>query len=293
MSILIDRTNRVIVQGITGREGSFHAKLMKDYGTQIVGGVTPGKGGAEAEGVPVFNTVKEAVSETNADTSIIFVPARFTMDAILEALDAGIRIIVTTAEEVPSHDMMRVCRYKKDGNWIIGPNTPGVISPGKCKVGFMPSFAYKKGSVGVISKSGSLSYEISYRLTKAGIGQSTVVGVGGDPVKGTTFAEVLPLFDKDPETKAVLLLGEIGGEDEERAADYIREKGKKPAVAFLVGRTAPAGKKMGHASAIISGGKGFFNSKVEAFKKAGVPVLEDPAMVPELIGDILLRENEK
>ena len=292
MSILINSSTRVIVQGITGREGSFHARLMKEYGTQVVGGVTPGKGGALIEGIPVFDTMREAVKETNGDTSIIFVPARFAMDAILEALDAGIRVIVCTPEGVPFHDMVCVCHYKNSDAIIIGPNTPGVISPGECKVGFMPSFAYMKGPVGVMSKSGSLSYELSYRLTKAGIGQSTVVGVGGDPVKGATFAEILPKFDEDPETQAVLLLGEIGGEDEERAADYIREKGKKPVVAFLVGKSAPAGKKMGHASAIISGKQGSFESKVEAFKKVGVLIAEDPAMVPELVGNILYGKGE-
>jgi succinyl-CoA synthetase alpha subunit len=287
MSILINSSTRVIVQGITGREGSFHTKLMKEYGTQIVGGVTPGKGGAKVEGVPVFDTMKEAVRETCGDTSIIFVPARFAAEAILEALDAGIRVIVCTPEGIPFHDMIQVCNSKNSDVTIVGPNTPGVISPGECKVGFMPSFAYTKGQVGVISKSGSLSYEISYRLTKAGIGQSTVVGVGGDPVKGSTFAEVLPLFDKDPQTAAVLLLGEVGGEDEEEAAKYIGEQGKKPVVAFLVGKSAPPGKKMGHASAIISGGKGSFQSKVEAFEDVGVRVIDDPALIPNLLGSIL------
>jgi len=253
MSILINENTRLIVQGITGKEGSYHASLMKKYGTKVVAGVTPGKGGQEIEGIPVFNSVYEAIKNTEADASILFVPPRFTKDGILEAIDGGIKLIVTIAEGVPVHDMLFAHYYARLNNCIlIGPNTPGIISPGKSKVGFMSDSIYKKGNIGVMSRSATLSYEIVNNLSNEGIGQSTVVGVGGDSIPGSSFIDLLPLFEEDSQTDLIIMVGEIGGSDEEIAAKYIKEHMKKPVVAFITGEAAPEGKVMGHAGAIIS-----------------------------------------
>jgi succinyl-CoA synthetase alpha subunit len=284
MSILIDERTRVIVQGITGREGAFHTAQMIAYGTQVVGGVTPGKGGARDEnGIPIFNTVKEAAQTTSANASIIFVPARFAPDAILEANAAGLGVIVAITEGIPTRDMIETVRIVKMGSArLIGPNCPGVISPGKCKMGIMPADTFMPGPIGLVSRSGTLTYEIVDELTRAGLGQSTCVGIGGDPILGTTFIDVLPLFEADLETKAVVMVGEIGGSDEERAAEYIKTM-KKPVVAFIGGRTAPPGKRMGHAGAIISGKTGTPQAKVEALQSAGVPVADTTHDIPALV----------
>ncbi len=280
MSILVDRKSRIVVQGITGGEGSFHTRQMMEYGTKVVAGVTPGKGGAAFDGVPVFNTVAEAVKETKANVSIIFVPPAFAADAMLEAADAGIALIVCITEGIPALDMVTVYHYlKRKGTRLIGPNCPGIISPGKCKVGIMPAPIHKKGNVGVISRSGTLTYEAVHQLTELGIGQSTCIGIGGDPVIGTTFVDALELFNDDPDTEAIVLIGEIGGSAEEEAAAYIRKRVKKPVVAFIAGQTAPPGRRMGHAGAIISGGKGTAADKVAALKKAKVHIAESPAVV--------------
>ncbi len=280
MSILVDRKSRVVVQGITGGEGSFHTRQMMEYGTKVVAGVTPGKGGATFDGVPVFNTVAEAVKETKANVSIIFVPPPFAADAILEAADAGIALIVCITEGIPARDMVTVYHYlKRKGARLIGPNCPGIISPGKCKVGIMPAPIHKKGNVGVISRSGTLTYEAVHQLTELGIGQSTCIGIGGDPVIGTTFVDALELFNNDPDTEAIVLIGEIGGSAEEEAAAFIRKYVKKPVVAFIAGQTAPPGRRMGHAGAIISGGKGTAADKVAALKKAKVHIAESPAVI--------------
>lgn len=284
MSILIDEQTRVIVQGITGRDGSFHTASMLEYGTKVVGGVTPGKAGQSVSGVPVFNTVKEAMAETAATCSIIFVPPKFATGALREAADAGMRNIVCITEGVPIMQMVENYHYlKTKGIRLIGPNCPGLISPGKSKVGIMPGRIHKAGSIGVISRSGTLTYEVVYNLTEAGLGQSTCVGVGGDPIIGTGYVDLLSLFENDGGTEAIVLIGEIGGEDEERAAEYIKSSMKKPVVAFISGRTAPPGKRMGHAGAIISGGKGTAEAKVKAFEAAGVPVADKPDDIPGLI----------
>jgi succinyl-CoA synthetase alpha subunit len=281
MSILIDENTRVIVQGITGRDGSFHTAAMLEYGTAVVGGVTPGKGGQKVGPVPVFNNVQEAVSETGATCSAVFVPARFAAAAIREAAGGGISLIVCITEGIPVLEMVDVHReLTARGVRLIGPNCPGIISPGKSKVGIMPGAIHRRGNVGVISRSGTLTYEIVHNLTSAGIGQSTCVGIGGDPVIGTDFVELLRTFEEDDQTEAVVLIGEIGGENEERAAAFIRESMSKRVVAFISGRTAPPGKRMGHAGAIISGGKGDAESKVRALEKAGVTVVDLPAQVP-------------
>ncbi len=274
MSILVNRDTRVVVQGITGREGAFHAQQMKEYGTRVVAGVTPGKGGAEQDGVPVFDTVAQAVQKTGADTSIIFVPAPFAADAMVEAADAGVKLVVCITDGVPTLDMVRVANYLKGkGVSFIGPNCPGLISPGECKVGIMPAQVYQEGPIGVISRSGTLTYETCDHITRAGSGVSTCIGVGGDPIIGIKFVDALKLFRDDPETKVVIIIGEIGGSDEETAAAYIKESGyPKPVVAFISGRSAPPGKRMGHAGAIISGGKGTPQAKMAAFADAGVPV---------------------
>ncbi len=288
MSILVDRETRVLVQGITGKTGTFFAQDMLNYGTRIVGGVTPGKGGIIHNGVPVFDSVSEAVQETSADASIIFVPAAFAKDSIIEAIDAGLRVIVYPGENIPVHDMMLIKRrLRESDSYFIGPNTPGIITPEESKIGFMPYFCYKRGNVGVTSRSGSLSYEIAYSLTRRGIGQSTAVGIGGDSVKGTEFVDVIGLFQKDPETKVIVLVGEIGGTDEERAAEIIIQEVSKPVVAFITGRSAPPDKKMGHASAIISEGRGTFESKIKALKGAGVAIANTPSEVPKLVEDAL------
>lgn len=273
MSILIDESTRVIVQGITGRDGSFHAGQMLEYGTQVVGGVTPGKGGQEVQGVPVFNSVKDAKAATGATASVIFVPARFASGAIQEACEAGVELIVAITEGVPVMDMIRIYHaVHAAGSRLIGPNCPGVISPGKSKIGIMPGHIHKQGNVGVISRSGTLTYEIVHSLTALGRGQSTCVGIGGDPIVGTNFRDLLPLFQEDPATDAVVLVGEIGGEEEEKTAEFISRHFSMPCFAYIVGHSAPEGKRMGHAGAIVSGGKGTAASKTDAFNAAGVPV---------------------
>ncbi len=274
MSILVNKDTRVVVSGITGREGAFHADKMKEYGTQVVAGVTPGKGGTEQDGVPVFNSLAEAVKATGANTSIIFVPAPFAADSIAEAADAGIGLVVCITDGIPTLDMVRVVNYiRPKGTRLIGPNCPGLISPGEAKVGIMPAEVYREGAIGVISRSGTLTYETCDHITNVGMGVSTCIGIGGDPIIGTRFIDALKLFRDDSETKVVILIGEIGGSDEEIAADYIKETNyPKPVVAFISGRSAPPGKRMGHAGAIISGGTGTPQAKVKAFEEAGVPV---------------------
>jgi succinyl-CoA synthetase alpha subunit len=288
MSILINSETKVLVQGITGHDGSFHAGSMLAYGTKIISGVTPGRGGQVINGIPVFNTVKEARDQTQPDCSIIFVPARFTTSAIREAADAGIPLIVCITEGIPVLEMLANYHYvREQGLRLIGPNCPGLITPVECKVGIMPARIHKAGSIGVISRSGTLTYEIVYNLTLQGYGQSTCIGIGGDPVVGTDFMELLELFEKDNDTSAVVLVGEIGGEDEERAAEYIADNMKKPVVAFISGKTAPPGKRMGHAGAIISGDRGTAEAKVKAFQAAGVKVADRPDEVPGLISQLL------
>ncbi len=273
MSILVDQNTRLLVQGITGRDGSFHAKGMLDYGTKVVGGVTPGKGGEQVHGVPVFNSVKEAKAATQANATVIYVPAKFAAAAIREAAEAEIPLIIAITEGVPVLDMLEIYHdVKRRGITLIGPNCPGVISPGKCKIGIMPGQIHKPGRVGVISRSGTLTYEIVYALTCLDIGQSTCIGIGGDPIVGTGPMDLLPLFEKDSGTDAIVLVGEIGGDEEERTAEFIRKNIRKPVFAFIVGHTAPEGKRMGHAGAIVSGGGGTAASKLKAFSAAGVPV---------------------
>ena len=289
MSILVNSDTRLIVQGITGREGSFHTGQMVEYGTNVVGGVTPGGAGKEVHGVPVFDTMRDAVSATNANTSIIYVPAPFAPDAIYEAVDAGIPLIICITEQIPTLEMTRVYHYVKQmGARLIGPNCPGLITPGEAKVGIMPGFIHKPGGpVGLVSRSGTLTYEVVNALTEAGIGQTTAVGIGGDPIIGTSFVDVLELFQNDPATEAIVMIGEIGGTDEELAAQYIAEHVTKPVVGFIAGRTAPPGKQMGHAGAIISGGRGTADEKMAALTAAGVQVAERPAQVADLMAAIL------
>lgn len=284
MSILVDKNTRLIVQGITGREGLFHTQQMLAYGTKVVGGVTPGKGGQWAAGVPVFDTVAEAVRATEANTSIIYVPARFAADAILEAVDAGIKLVVCITEGIPTLDMVRVRAYidQTDAR-LIGPNCPGVITPGQAKVGIMPGHIHIPGNVGIVSRSGTLTYEVVAALTERGIGQSTAVGIGGDPIIGSTFIDILEMFENDPETEQVVMIGEIGGTDEERAAEFIRQRMTKPVTAFIAGQTAPPGKRMGHAGAIISGGTGTAAEKVKALRAAGVEVVNIPTEIAEVV----------
>ncbi|MEW5945401.1 MAG: succinate--CoA ligase subunit alpha [bacterium] len=282
MSILADENTRVVVQGITGREGRFHAERMVEYGTKVVAGVTPGKGGQEAAGAPVFNTVSEAVRRTGADASVVFVPPALAADAMLEAIDAGIRLVVAITEGIPALDMLKIVRAAEaSGTTLIGPNCPGVTSPGKCNLGIMPGEIFMKGPVGVVSRSGTLTYEVVNELTERGLGQSSCVGVGGDPIIGTPFVDLLRMFEEDPETGAVVLIGEIGGSDEEMACGYIPDM-TKPVVGFISGLTAPEGKRMGHAGAIISGGKGTAESKLNAMREAGVPVGKNPSHIAEL-----------
>lgn len=288
MSILIDKDTKVLVQGITGRDGSFHAASMREYGTKVVGGVTPGKGGQAVAEIPVFNTVKEAREKTNANCSVIYVPARFASSAIKEAADSHIELIVCITEGVPVIEMIENYYYVKEkGVRLIGPNCPGITSPGKCKAGIMPAKIHQPGNVGVISRSGTLTYEIVYNLTVNNLGQSSCIGVGGDAIVGTGFIDLLAMFESDNDTKAIVLIGEIGGEEEERAADYIKTHLTKPVVAFVSGRSAPPGKRMGHAGAIIAGGKGTAKSKIEAFQRAGVPVVDRPDEIPKLLQALL------
>ena len=288
MSILVDKKTRVVVQGITGNEGLFHTRQMVEYGTKVVAGVTPGKGGQRIEGIPVFNTVMEAVKETSANASAIFVPPAFAADAILEAADAGVSIIVCLTEGIPTLDMVTVKKYLKEkGSKLIGPNTPGIISPGKCKIGVMAGYIHKPGKVGIISRSGTLTYEVVDQLTKKGIGQSTCVGIGGDQIIGLNYVNLLGLFEKDPQTKAMIMIGEIGGTAEEEAAQFIKKNVSKPVVAFIAGLTAPPGRRMGHAGAIIAGGKGTAKEKMEALERAGVRVARNPALVGEEMATIL------
>ena len=281
MSIFLDGDTKVLVQGITGNEGSFHTRKCLEYGTKIVAGVTPGKGGQEFEGIPVFDTVEPARRQTGAEASLIFVPPRFAADAILEAADAGMSLVVCITEGIPTSDMMKVhwVLRRRGTTRLIGPNCPGIISPGKSKMGIMPAAIHRPGHVGVVSRSGTLTYEAVGQLSSRGIGQSTCIGIGGDPIIGTSFTEALEAFAGDPDTRAVVLIGEIGGDDEERAAAYVRESFPKPVVAFVAGRTAPPGKRMGHAGAIISGGKGTAEGKIAALREAGITVLDSPAEI--------------
>jgi succinyl-CoA synthetase alpha subunit len=289
MAILVDEKSRVLVQGVTGSEGRFHTVQMKAYGTNVVAGVTPGKGGQDVEGTPVYDTVADAVKETSADTSVIFVPAPGGADAIMEAADAGIGLIVCITEKIPVHDEARAYRYVQDRDArLVGPNCPGLVSSGKCKVGIMPNILFKTGNVGVVSRSGTLTYEMVSELTRRGIGQSTTVGIGGDPIIGTSFTDTLKLFDQDPETHIVILIGEIGGTDEEEAAAYIASRSGKPVVAFISGRSAPPGKRMGHAGAIITGGVGGPEQKVQAFRDAGVEVADTLQEAAARAGEMML-----
>src|SRR5579871_3938818 len=277
MSILVDKSTRVLCQGL-GKAGTFHAVQCREYGTQVVGGVVPGKGGTTKEGFPLFNTVAEAVRKTGADASMVFVPPAGAADAILEAADAGIRVIVAITEGIPILDMARAMRFLKDKNCrLVGPNCPGVITPGQCKIGIMPGYIHKPGPVGVISRSGTLTYEAVWQLSNLGLGQSTCVGIGGDPIIGTTQIDLLKMFQDDPQTEAILLIGEIGGTAEEKAAEHIKQHVKKPVAAFIAGQTAPPGKRMGHAGAIISGGSGTAKDKIAAFRAAGIIVADSPA----------------
>ncbi len=288
MGVLVGKDSRVLIQGITGRDGKFHALQMKEYGTNVVAGVTPGKGGQKVDGIPVYNTVEGAVAETGADASVIYVPSFAAADAIYEACDSGIKLIVCITEGVPTLDMVKVVTYLKlRDSRLIGPNCPGIITPGEAKAGIMPGAIHKPGPVGVVSRSGTLTYEVVYHLSVRDIGQSTCMGIGGDPIIGTNFIDALALFEGDEQTQAVVLIGEIGGTDEEEAASFIKESVSKPVVAFVAGRTAPPGKRMGHAGAIISGGTGTAREKVEAFRSAGVPVAGTPSEISELIAETL------
>ena len=308
MSVLIDRSTRLIVQGITGRDGAFHTREMIGYGTRVVAGVTPGRGGERIHGVPVFDSVAEAVAETRGNTSVIYVPAPFATDAVYEAADAGVGLIVCITEGIPVRDALGTYHHvatlrerapaRPDGSSngrprLVGPNCPGLISPGQSKVGILPGHICKPGSIGVVSRSGTLTYEVVHQLTQAGLGQSTCVGIGGDPVIGTNFVDVLALFESDPHTEAIVLIGEIGGTDEEEAAQFVRRYVRKPVVAFVAGQTAPPGKRMGHAGAIVSGGTGTAAEKMAAFQAVGVPVARIPSEIPGLIRDALTRRRSR
>jgi len=288
MSILINRNTKLLVQGITGRDGSFHTSKMKAYGTNIVAGVSPGKGGTTVEGIPVFNTVEDAVKATGADTSVIFVPAPLAGDAIIEAAEGGIKLVICISEGVPTLDMVKATAYlKKKGVLLIGANCPGLITPGESLIGILPGNIFMKGNVGLMSRSGTLTYEMVYQLTSQGIGQSTCVGIGGDPVAGLYYQELLQMFQDDPDTEAIVLIGEIGGDAEERAAQYIKNHITKPVVAFIAGQTAPPGKRMGHAGAIISSGSGTAAEKIAAFETVGVPVARLPVEIPQLLKELM------
>jgi succinyl-CoA synthetase alpha subunit len=290
MSILVNKETRVICQGITGRVGAFHTKGCLEYGTKMVGGVTPGKGGSQVEGLPVFDTVMEAVEQVGATATMIFVPPAFTADAILEAVDAGIGVIAAITEGVPALDMVHVYEVVRRSNSVlIGPNCPGIITPEECKIGIMPGYIHKKGNVGVISRSGTLTYEAVWQLTGLGLGQSTCVGLGGDPIVGTSFVDLLKLFQEDPDTEAILMMGEIGGTAEEEAAAYVKGRVTKPVAAFIAGRTAPPGKRMGHAGAIISGGKGTAAEKIAALEAASIVVAESPADMGQAVQRAIAR----
>lgn len=288
MSILVNAETRVLVQGITGREGSFHTSQMLEYGTKIVAGVTPGAGGRTVHGVPVFDTVAQAVAATQPNASIVYVPAPFAPDAVYEAIDAGIPLVVCITEGIPVLDTLKLYHYaRRHGTRLIGPNCPGLITPGQAKLGIMPGYIHRPGPVGIVSRSGTLTYEVVWALTQAGLGQSTAVGIGGDPIIGTSFVDVLELFEADPQTEAIVLIGEIGGTDEETAAAFIRDHVTKPVVGFIAGRTAPPGKRMGHAGAIIAGGQGTAAEKVAALEAAGVRVAERPTQVADLVRQAL------
>ena len=289
MSILVNKNTKVIVQGITGRSGRFHTEQCVDYGTNIVAGAVPGRGGTDVNGIPVFDTVAEGVAETGADTSLIFVPAQFNAaDSIMEAADAGIELIICISEHIPVLDMVKAKAFLNGKQTrLIGPNCPGIITPGECKIGVMPAFAYSPGNVGIVSRSGTLTYEAAYQLKQLGIGQSTCVGIGGDPVIGTNFVDILKLFEEDDDTHAVVLIGEIGGTAEEKAAQFVKYEMSKPVVGFIAGQTAPPGKRMGHAGAIISGGQGTAAEKIESLKKAGIAVAEDLTTIGETVAEVL------
>ena len=289
MSILVNKNTKVIVQGITGRSGRFHTEQCADYGTQIVAGAVPGRGGTDVNGIPVFDTVADGVAEAGADTSLIFVPARFNAaDSIMEAANAGVKLIVCISEHIPILDMVKAKAYVNEKQTrLIGPNCPGIITPGECKIGVMPAFAYSPGNVGIVSRSGTLTYEAAYQLKQLGIGQSTCVGIGGDPVIGTNFVDVLKLFQEDDDTHAVVLIGEIGGTAEEKAAQFVKSEMTKPVVGFIAGQTAPPGKRMGHAGAIISGGKGTAADKIKSLKDAGIAVADDLTTIGETVAEVM------
>ncbi|MBD3867255.1 MAG: succinate--CoA ligase subunit alpha [Acidobacteria bacterium] len=289
MSVLVNKDTRLVVQGITGKEGTFHTRQAVEYGTNVVAGVTPGKGGQDMDGIPVFNTVSEAVKATGANAGVVFVPPPFAADAVMEAADAGVKLVVCISEGVPTLDMVKVMRFL-DGRdtRLIGPNCPGIITPGECKIGIMPGHIHKPGGpVGVVSRSGTLTYEAVGQLTALGIGQTTCVGIGGDPIVGTNFIDMLTEYNADPQTEAIVMIGEIGGTAEEEAADYIKANVKKPVVAFIAGQTAPPGRRMGHAGAIIAGGKGTAAEKMKALRAAGISVVETPAAIGETVRDVM------
>ncbi|MDP2896629.1 MAG: succinate--CoA ligase subunit alpha [bacterium] len=288
MSILVDKNTRVICQGITGSAGAFHTRQMVEYGTKMVAGVTPGKGGEKFDGIPVFDTVEQAIKETGANASVIYVPAPFAGDAVMEAVDAGLELIVCITEGIPTLDMVKVKRYMEGKpSRLIGPNCPGIITPGECKIGIMPGYIHKPGPIGVVSRSGTLTYEVVWQCTSRGLGQSTCIGIGGDPVLGTGFVELLEMFENDPKTEAIVLIGEIGGTAEEEAAEFIKSHVTKPVVSFICGLTAPKGKRMGHAGAIIAGGKGTAQQKIDALRAAGVSVTESPADIGRTVARVM------